>query len=186
MNGDLVVHPYADPPWLPPAARADVLVASTADAPMPTCLVRLLIIDPGAPVVEPVETTSVPTQHHARIHVVPRTGGRPGVDLPTEDVRPGELPVAAATRLSELVLGTPVPVELVGYVRNIVACPAADYDWPVPTAHFAVYRPIAATPPRDVGAWVAQADWADELGERHWYPLIRRAGPLIPTRPDLV
>jgi hypothetical protein len=75
-------------------------------------------------------------------------------------------------------LGTPPgEASLVGYVRNVVPVPDAGYPWPTPTACFAVFvlSDNGGEPAR--GTWCPPERQEAELGERHWWPLVRPGTP---------
>ena len=151
----LVVSSVPDPPWLPEGGRADVVLAAPGDEPpTPVGLVRLLVTGP-----------------HGRVFTVPRTGGRPGLDLPTAAV-----PVAASVRgvlagLVSDVLGRTAPTVQLGFVRNTVP-PGTVYEWPSPVAHFCVYRTVDPQSPVVDGTWLDRDTAAVHLAERHWWPLL--------------
>ncbi|WP_170176913.1 hypothetical protein [Myceligenerans xiligouense] len=89
----LVLSCQSDAPWLPPGGRADVVVHEPHDpAPGPVGLVRLLVTDPGD-----------------RVFCTPRTGDRPGWDLPTAPVPDGD-PQTAVDHDSATVLTTELNV----------------------------------------------------------------------------
>lgn len=140
--------------WLPPGGRADVvLLDENEPMPEPTALVRLLVRDEAG-----------------RVFCVPRTGGRPGWDLPTETVGAqgtGE----ALDGLVRTVLGRPHATAPVGYVRNTVPDGTA-YAWPSPVAHFAVHRVLGGPRPRVDGTWFESSEAGEHLGDRHWWPLV--------------
>jgi hypothetical protein len=141
--------------WLPPGSRADVIASRQAQPPTSTVVVRLAL------------------WRGDELLVVDRLGGG-GPDLPSAPV--GERETGAVLdHLHAVVMGGPLPgtTTLLGYVRNTVPQPDADYPWPVPTAAFAVWtdevdpgaRPLA-------GRWVLPADVQDDLSNRHWWPLV--------------
>ncbi len=137
-----------DAPWLPPGGLAEVVAHPGGPAPAPTGLVRLL----------------VRRDDHA--FCVPRDGSGKA-DLPTRPVPDLGDGRAAAEGLARDVLGTAAGLRLVGYVRNVVAAGTADYPWPTPLAHFAVWA--AHGEPRVPGEWLPLAGPA--LRDRHWWPL---------------
>ena len=141
--------------WLPSGGRAEVVLAAPGDpAPAPVGLVRLLVDDDDG-----------------RLLCVPRTGGRPGVDLPTTAVTDGDT-AAALDRLTHAVLGQACETTLVGFVRNTVP-EGVVYEWPSPVAHFTVHRPASSgVPPVVAGVWLHPVADADQLSERHWWPLV--------------
>ncbi|WP_435735986.1 hypothetical protein V5D56_14400 [Cellulosimicrobium sp. PMB13] len=141
-------------PWLPPGGRADVVLLDEDVAmPEPTALVRLLIRDDAG-----------------RVFCVPRTGGRPGWDLPTRTVG-DEGPGEALDGLVRTVLGRPHETTPLGFVRNTVPA-GTTYAWPAPVAHFAVHRVLGSARPRVDGTWFDAAAAREHLGERHWWPLV--------------
>ncbi|MEU4384906.1 hypothetical protein [Promicromonospora sp. NPDC023805] len=150
----LVLSCLPDAPWLPPGGRADVVVHDPEDpAPSPLGLVRLLVTDSDG-----------------RIFCRPRTGDRPGWDLPTAPVPEGS-PQTAVEQLTTAVFGQVAATELVGCVRNTVPV-GTRYDWPAPVAHFAVYRVLDHAVAVLDGIWLDHDDAAEYLGERHWWPLV--------------
>lgn len=151
-----------DARWLPPGGRADVVLAAPGDPlPEPTAMVRLLVTC------------------GSRLLLAARSGGRPGLDLPTTVVRPGEEPGAALERLGTEVLGRSAPTALLGYVRNVVPRGAGDYPWPVPLAHFCVHHAEIDEGRTAGGTWLERDAAHADLAERHWWPLL---GALPPSR----
>lgn len=134
--------------WLPPGGLAEVVADPGGSAPSPTCLVRLLVRRDG------------------RAFCVPRSGSGKE-DLPTRPVPDLGDGRATAEQLARDVLGAAAGLRVVGYVRNVVATGAADYPWPTPLAHFAVWR--ADGDPRVPGTWLPLD--GPELRARHWWPL---------------
>jgi hypothetical protein len=161
-SGTVVVR--HDPcPWLPEGGRAEV-VRSALEPPAPIAVVRLLVTSGDL------------------LRVVPRPDGR-GLDLPSAVVTAG-VPEALAVLRRGVPGGTTSPRPL-GFVRNTVPDAPADYAWPAPVAHFAVWQCMAEPPPgpavRQAGAtgwapdpdgrWLAPDEAAATLGDRHWWPL---------------
>ncbi|MFD4323385.1 hypothetical protein ACFWQC_02040 [Nocardioides sp. NPDC058538] len=104
------------------------------------------------------------------IFCVPRTGGRPGWDLPTATVG-GAREAEAIDALVTNVTGSTQAVELVGAVRNVVPA-STEYEWPSPVAYFNVYSPKAQDlPPTIDGVWLTPEQATEELADRHWWPL---------------
>lgn len=148
-----IVH-HPDAPWLPAGGVAEVVLAGTEDAPpCPVGLVRLLITDDAG-----------------RIFCVPRSGGRPGWDLPTTPVGNAD-PAAVIDDLTLATFGTQHPVVPVGAVRNVVLS-EGEYEWPSPIVYFCVYRPTTSPVPVVEGVWLTPEKAAAELSERHWWPLV--------------
>ena len=154
-----VVASFPDAPWLPPGGRADVVASQQDDPPSPTVLVRLAVLA------------------DRRLFVVERAGR--GLDLPFRVVGDGSVGGTLAA-LGSAVVGTPgTDPGLVGYVRNIVERPAADYAWPTPRACFAVYA-VHLGEPAELGVpgrWVTHDEAGSALSDRHWWPLLRGGLP---------
>jgi hypothetical protein len=93
-----------------------------------------------------------------------------GLDLPRRRVE-AEGADASLRALLVDALGDTWPVELLGYVRNVVAGGGAEYPWPVPHAHFAVWRGELPPGVEVAGEWLGPDRAERELGERHWWPL---------------
>ncbi|MFC8191674.1 NUDIX hydrolase [Cellulomonas sp. NPDC057328] len=144
-----------DAGWLPLGGRADVVLAEHGD-PVPEAvgLVRLLVTRRG------------------RLFAVARTGGRPGLDLPTRPVPAGEAADAVTARLVQEVLGPGRRPTLLGYIRNVVPAGTV-YAWPAPVAHFCVHHVATEAEPAVAGAWLDGAAAAAELAGRHWWPLVQ-------------
>jgi hypothetical protein len=144
-----------DAPWLPPGGRADVVLAGVGeDPPVPTCVVRLLVVRDGA------------------VLVVTRPD-RGGLDLPTRRVG-DESPDDALRALASETPAVAAEPALLGYVRNVVEKPADGYPWPVPEAHFAVWvSDLEAGRGRraQTARWLDRQEAEEHLGERHWWPL---------------
>jgi hypothetical protein len=164
-----VLQTLSEPPWLPRGSRVDVISSRQDGPPANTVVVRLLAHAQGS------------------ILVVPRDDG--GLDLPARRVVASSAADSPPDRLAHTlaavqreVLGDPAEATLVGYVRNTVPEPGADYPWPAPRACFAVFaRPV--TPPGPPGGapvdplvararWLPLNDAAERLGGRHWWPLL--------------
>ena len=156
-TGDQVLTSRPDAPWLPPGGRADVVLAATdTPVPDPVCIVRLL--------------TMYADEAGPRLHVVSRSDGG-GPDLPTRLVADGS-PEECLAALAADTWGQDLPVQLLGYVRNVVTPPVDDYAWPVPHAHFAVWHAsLADLSSPTSGEWLAEEQARDALAERHWWPL---------------
>jgi hypothetical protein len=151
-----VVQALPGAPWLPPGSRADVIASRQEDPPANTVVVRLALL--RAP----------------DLLVLGRPDG--GLDLPTRPVE-AHTPAAALRLLVDDLMGSPIGLSptLLGYVRNTVPSPDADYPWPVPKACFAVYT--ASLPPAgdaDHGVWRPLHVADPELSQRHWWPLMEQ------------
>jgi hypothetical protein len=150
-----VVATVPDAAWLPPGSRADVISSRQESAPANTVVVRLALRRAGD------------------VLVLERLDGL-GPDLPAAPGA-GLTPPEALDRLYRVVLGAPVPptTMLLGYVRNTVPRAADGYPWPVPQAAFAVWTDEVGASTRPLaGRWLPAARLADELVERHWWPLL--------------
>ncbi|MGO4343406.1 DUF4031 domain-containing protein [Phycicoccus sp. Soil748] len=151
-----VVRAVPSAAWLPPGSRADVIASRQPEPPASTVVVRLALL------------------RGPDLLVLERLTG--GLDLPSAPV--GRLaPADALARLLEVVAGPGhrLAPELLGYVRNTVPEPDADYPWPVPKACFAVWHDALGVTEElrtGVGLWVRRDEAAAELGERHWWPLV--------------
>lgn len=156
-----VVHSTPGASWLPPGGRADVIASRQDNPPPNTVVVRaalrgdrgLLVVDRG-------------------------DGGGP--DLPTRKVHTGEDPEEALGALCTDLGVVSAGASLLGYVRNVVRVPDADYAWPTPHACFAVFAVPEGPRPPSGGWWLAPPGQESELGERHWWPLLR---PELPGTP---
>ena len=165
MADDRIISSSTAPAWLPDGAQADVVLAGDDGmAPEPTCVVRLLLTRAD------------------HVLTVPRPDGR-GADLPSAVVQDGAVEEALDVLVARF-LGPGRAVRLLGYVRNVVAAASADYPWPAPLAHFAVWH-AALAPDEDAPAdadhragWLAMADAGTHLGHRHWWPLFGYASGL--------
>ena len=149
-----VVASVPDAPWLPQGSRADVIASRQDSPPANTVVVRLAL------------------RRGTELLVLDRLGG--GTDLPSAPV--GDIgPLAALDRLHTVITGGPLraSARLLGYVRNTVPRPRADYPWPAPTAAFGVWTD---EPPPSVsplaGRWLEADRLEAELGDRHWWPLL--------------
>jgi len=149
-----VLATVREPSWLPPGSRADVISSRQDDPPASTVVVRLAV------------------RRGTDLLVLERRGG--GLELPSAPV--GSLPpLEARDRLAAVVLGdaTATGLELLGYVRNTVPQPDADYPWPAPQASFAVFT-VRLPPSAHVaaGTWLDESRLEPELAGRHWWPLL--------------
>ena len=154
-----VIQAVPGAPWLPPGSRADVISSRQDEAPANTVVVRLALM------------------RGPDLLVVQRPDG--GTDLPSALV--GERsPAQALAMLVDDLTGPPRDVgqtgtapRLVGYVRNTVPSPDADYPWPAPKACFALYASeLPSAVVTDSGAWLALDRAEPELSQRHWWPLM--------------
>lgn len=150
-----VVASVPDAPWLPPGSRADVIASRQEDPPSHTVVVRLAL------------------RRGTDLAVVDRPDRR-GADLPSAPVG-GLAATDAVDRLHRVVTGGPAPVglRLVGYVRNVVREPDADYPWPTPLASFALWgRELDDAEDLLAGRWMPAGEQSLALGDRHWWPLL--------------
>lgn len=75
-----------------------------------------------------------------------------------------------------------VTVRCVGYVRNVVPTPDADYPHPVPWAHVPVFVPTEQVKPVIDGSWLSLESARPELSIRHWWPIVQHTlNPSWPT-----
>ena len=164
-----VLVSHDGPGWLPLGGRADVVLAGRdAEVPDPTCLVRLLVT------------------RGDRVLAVPRPDGR-GLDIPTRAVA-GGTPEESLRALAAATLGDVRPVALLGWVRNVVPTPPADYPWPSPEAHFVVWHCALPTGVDVEGEWLDPVRAEAHLGDRHWWPLAAtlHRGPTMSVPPSTV
>ena len=151
-----VVHSTSDPAWLPAGSRADVIASRQMDAPPRTVVVRAVL------------------RNDRGLFVMDRPDGG-GPDLPTRAVAQAESARQALESLgADLGIG-PGDATLLGYVRNVVPAPDPGYPWPAPTACFAVFSVSDGdgAPASGTGTWCPPERQEAELGERHWWPLVR-------------
>jgi hypothetical protein len=155
-----VVRAVPGAPWLPPGSRADVIASRQVEAPANTVVVRLAL------------------RRGSDLFAVERADG--GADLPSRLVGDAS-PVQALGELMGELMGelvgaaTALTPSLLGYVRNTVPTPDADYPWPAPKACFAVFADsLGTTPPATSGRWLDPHAARGELGHRHWWPLLDR------------
>lgn len=145
--------------WLPDGSTARVWAGADLAVPHPCIIIRLLLT---RRVAEDGEFFCVPTSR--------------GLDLPT-------LPLAmdgkadsvaeGLARLAQQVLGQAAAVlECVGYVRNVVPRPDADYPYPTPWAHVPVFTPSDEHDPIVEGSWLAIDSARQDLSVRHWWPIV--------------
>lgn len=148
-----VVQSTPEPPWLPPGSRADV-IASRQDSPPPnTVVVRVVARDASS------------------LLVVERADGA-GLDLPTRTVAQGEKAEDALRSLCDEFGIRSDGASLLGYVRNVVPRPDPAYPWRTPAACFALFAVTTDGRAPTTGTWLPTERQADQLGERHWWPLI--------------
>lgn len=151
---ETVIESTPDAAWLPPGSRADVISSRQDNPPPNTVVVRAVIrSDRGLLVVE-------------------RPDGR-GLDLPMRRVGEGERPEDALRDLCREVGADVGGASVLGYVRNVVRHPDADYAWPTPTACFTLFAVPATGVDASAGTWCPSERQEAELGERHWWPLLR-------------
>ena len=132
-----------------------------APVPDPCIIVRLLLTRPAA---QGRQFFSVPT---------PR-----GLDLPTEPLgrQPGGTSVAdGLSALTSRTLGrADLELACVGFVRNVVPVPDADYPHPTPWAHVPVFEPASTVEPVIEGSWLTLDAARHDLATRHWWPIVER------------
>ena len=144
--------------WLPPGSRADVIASRQDVPPANTVLVRLALL------------------RGPDVLVVERADG--GWDLPSRPVG-DRTPAATLVALVHELVDSPSALSptLLGYVRNTVPSPDADYPWPAPKACFAVYlERLTLADDTNRGRWVAVDGAKPELTQRHWWPLMDHVG----------
>jgi hypothetical protein len=147
-------------PWLPAGSDAEVWVGDIDSLPEPSIIVRLLLTRRSGP--GPTRFFCVPSAK--------------GLDLPTrfldrDTERPD--PSRGVARLVTAVLGPgAVTTHCVGYVRNVVPVPDADYPHPTPWAHVPVVVVDGAPEPAVDGEWVDLESARDQLSTRHWWPIV--------------
>ena len=149
-----VVRAVPDAPWLPPGSRADVIASRQDEAPANTVVVRLAL------------------RRGSEVFVVARPDG--GWDLPSRPVG-DDAPWGALGALVRDLTGDPAALTatLLGYVRNTVPTPDADYPWPAPKACFAVYTDrVRRADDLATGLWLSPDAARSELAQRHWWPLL--------------
>lgn len=146
-----VVMSTPDASWLPPGGRADVIASRQDNPPPNTVMVRAVV------------------RGSRGLLVVERPDGR-GLDLPSRAVAAGETAEDAFRGLYADLGVSADGASLLGYVRNVVRAPDADYPWPVPNACFALFAVLS----RDsvAGSWCPAGRQEAELGKRHWWPLV--------------
>lgn len=149
-----------DAPWLPPGSEAEVWAGGVNSLPQPTIIVRLLV-------------TRRSDQGRSNFFCVPSAKG---LDLPTRFLNPEHErlhPLSAAAQLLGEVLGSEdVGMRCVGYVRNVVPIPDANYKHPTPFAHVAVLALESSADPIVTGEWVDLETARDSLTPRHWWPIV--------------
>jgi mutator protein MutT len=147
---ETIVETTPHAPWLPAGGKAEAAVDLNGIPRAPTGLVRPLI------------------RRNDEVFCTPRDSGK--VDLPTRAVPDLDDGRSAAENLAQLVLGEARSVNLLGFVRNIVDTPDAQYPWPTPLAYFSVWE--ACGDPVIDGQWVSITDDRSPLRERHWWPIV--------------
>lgn len=129
-------------PWLPAGSTAEVWAGASVEVPDPCIIVRLLL--------------SRTTTDGRRFFCVPTYRG---LDLPTMPLTLDQEDVGVTeglSRLSERMLGRDdVGLTCVGYVRNVVPAPNADYAYPTPWAHVPVFVPAVEVDPIVEGSWLS-------------------------------
>jgi hypothetical protein len=103
------------------------------------------------------------------VFTVPRAD-RLALDIPSLRVDGADLEQCLAD-LVTATFGRPLPTELFGFVRNTVAMPSGDYPWPVPEAHFSVWRVEVPANCHPQGTWLQASEAEAELASRHWWPM---------------
>ncbi|MER7072225.1 NUDIX hydrolase [Terrabacter sp. NPDC000476] len=150
--------------WLPPGSDAEVWVGPLDEPPMPTIIVRLLLVRAEGD--GPSTFFTVPT---------PRGPDLPTRRLPDDSGREGVRD--AVLRLTHEVLGrVGAAPRCVGFVRNVVRQPDAAYPHPTPWAHVPVFALDAAEAggePVVDGRWLDLDTARPAVAARHWWPIAR-------------
>lgn len=161
------------PAWLPPGSRADVIASRQTEPPADTVVVRLLAQSGGSVLVVPRPDGGLDLPSSTVDGVSPPMAGAAAAARDTGPARTAEAVADAVRQLQVDAVGEAASAELVGYVRNTVPEPPADYPWPAPRACFAVFhRVVDPGVPFGRGHWLALDEAADHLSERHWWPLL--------------
>lgn len=154
-----IIMTTPEAPWLPRGSSAEAWVGADCKGFDPAVIVRLLITRTGE---EEGEFFTVPTAR--------------GDDLPTLHLGPdkGRLGWTEGlhTLLAATVGRTDVPTRCVGYVRNVVPRPDAEYPHPTPHAHVPVFLIDAPVEPVGEGNWHTVASARSSLEARHWWPIV--------------
>ncbi|GAB3867097.1 hypothetical protein GCM10028801_40350 [Nocardioides maradonensis] len=145
-----------DAPWLPAGSTAQAWVGEGCPVPEPVIIVRLLLTRGGA---DGPELFTVPTER--------------GADLPTLRLGAGTGWAAGLAELALRVHGRPGSAHrCIGYIRNVVPTPDADYPHATPWAHVPVFAPLERVEPVVEGEWVSLRSGRAGLGARHWWPIV--------------
>lgn len=162
MTDGRLVATTPDASWLPPGSTAEVWAGRDCDVPDPCIIVRLLLTRGPGPAAS--EFFCVPTHR--------------GLDLPTLPVGQDTSRLSAGQAieaLAETVLGAMrVRLRCVGYVRNVVPAPDADYPHPTPWAHVPVFAAKADLEPVVEGSWVTLDAARADLSVRHWWAIVEQ------------
>lgn len=160
MTAARLIATTPDAPWLPPGSSAEVWAGADCASPEPAIIVRLLL--PRRNISGQPEFFCVPTAR--------------GLDLPTRflgDESERERASHGLARLVYDVLGhSEVTTRSVGFVRNVVPDPDAEYPHPTPWAHVPVFVAVDDLPPIVDGEWVTVGRGRAELTSRHWWPIV--------------
>lgn len=154
-----IITTTPEAPWLPPGSWAEAWGGADCKNFEPAVIVRLLLTRESE---GEREFFTVPTAR--------------GDDLPTLHLGPGEERLAAAEGFSRLLMAVighaDVPTRCVGYVRNVVPRPDAQYPHPAPHAHVPVFLIDAPAEPVVEGSWHTATSARSSLEARHWWPIV--------------
>lgn len=160
MTAERKIATTLDAPWLPPGSSAEVWVGHNCQVAEPVIVTRLLLVRRSPSAV--LEFFCVPT---------PR-----GPNLPTRylwaDHADRTLPNGATDLMQDVFGRTDLTTRCVGFIRNVVPTPDADYPYPSPWAHVPVLLVTDAAPPIVKGDWLSASRGRAELSERHWWRIV--------------
>lgn len=149
-------------PWLPVGSSAETWVGYDCQVDEPVIVTRLLIVRRKSAAAW--EFFCVPSPK--------------GANLPTRYVwadHAGESSQDGKSQLMREIFGhADLATRCIGFIRNVVPCPDANYEYPSPRAHIPVHLILGNAEPAVAGDWFDLNRAQAELSQQHWWRIVER------------
>lgn len=147
-------------PWLPEGSSAETWVGHDCQVGEPVIVTRLLIVRRNSAAAW--EFFCVPSPK--------------GANLPTRYVwadHGRESSQEGTTQLMQEIFGhADLATRCVGFIRNVVPRPDANYEYPSPRAHIPVRLILSNAEPAVPGQWFDLDRAQAELSQQHWWRIV--------------